>query len=301
MILCAGAMFISASQQYLERFEEVKFQNLQGAGARKVTLMVGIMAAHAFGEGSGVGVSFCGHRGWAQGVLVTLAIGLHNIPEGLAVATVLVARGIRPCHALLWTLATAAPQPLVALPSFLFVDTFRSLLPVALGFAAGCMLWMVFAELLPDALADASHPKVATVATLSAAWLEGLRMMLATLEAANGDLHIPFAFRPDALLGPLCLLATCILGSAPAGAPVLWHVSLPPIARLSKGSPGQAILWPACGGAARDPWGWQPASWPRWAVRRWAAHCSMRSRSVRRPQWRGQLWVQWPSLLTGSG
>ena len=87
---------------------------------------------------------------------MTLAIGLHNVPEGLAVATVLSARGIPPRQALLWTLATALPQPLVALPSFLFVDTFSALLPVALGFAAGCMIWMVFAELLPDALADAS-------------------------------------------------------------------------------------------------------------------------------------------------
>lgn len=95
-----------------------------------------------------------------QGVLVTLAIGLHNIPEGLAVSTVLVARGISARHALLWTFFTSMPQPLVALPSFLFVDTFRVLLPVALGFAAGCMVWMVFAELLPDALADASHSKV---------------------------------------------------------------------------------------------------------------------------------------------
>ena len=91
---------------------------------------------------------------------MTLAIGLHNIPEGLAVSTVLVARGISPRRALLWTLFTAMPQPLVAVPSFLFVDTFRVLLPVALGFAAGCMLWMVFAELLPDALADAAHGKV---------------------------------------------------------------------------------------------------------------------------------------------
>ena len=55
---------------------------------------------------------------------------------------------------------SAAPQPLVALPSFLFVDTFFQLLPLALGFAAGCMLWMVFAELLPDALNDAKHSKV---------------------------------------------------------------------------------------------------------------------------------------------
>lgn len=54
------------------------------------------MAAHAFGEGSGVGVSFSGPAGWQQGVLVTIAIGLHNIPEGLAVATVMVARGTPP-------------------------------------------------------------------------------------------------------------------------------------------------------------------------------------------------------------
>ena len=51
------------------------------------------------------------------------------------------------------------PQPLVAVPSFVFVTAFRALLPVALGFAAGCMVWMVFAELLPDALEDAAHGK----------------------------------------------------------------------------------------------------------------------------------------------
>ena len=77
--------------------------------------------------------------------------------------------------------APAAPQPLVALPSFLFVDTFFQLLPLALGFAAGCMLWMVFAELLPDALNDAKHSKVgAGWAAASWAWLvqSGLHVWL---------------------------------------------------------------------------------------------------------------------------
>ena len=82
------------------------------------------------------------------------------MPEGLAVATVLVAKGISPAHAFWWTLATSLPQPLLALPSFMFVDAFQALLPLALGFAAGCMVWIVFAELLPDALADAPHPQV---------------------------------------------------------------------------------------------------------------------------------------------
>lgn len=59
-------MFISTSQQWLDRFEDVRFQGLQGMNARKILLMIGIMAAHASGEGAGVGVSFCGTRGWAQ-------------------------------------------------------------------------------------------------------------------------------------------------------------------------------------------------------------------------------------------
>lgn len=98
------------------------------------------------------GVSFCGRRGWSHGLLVTLAIGLHNIPEGLAVATVLVARGTTPRKALEWTLLCALPQPLFAVPSYIFVDSFRALLPASMGFAAGCMIWIVIAELLPDAL-----------------------------------------------------------------------------------------------------------------------------------------------------
>lgn len=48
----------------------------------------------------------------------------------------------------------------MAVPAFIFVSAFKALLPIALGFAAGCMVWMVFAELLPDALEGASHAKV---------------------------------------------------------------------------------------------------------------------------------------------
>lgn len=60
-----------------------------------------------------------------QGLLVTIAIGVHNIPEGLAKATVLVAQGVSARRALWWSVLTCLPQPLVAVPSFLFVDTFR--------------------------------------------------------------------------------------------------------------------------------------------------------------------------------
>jgi len=67
-----------------------------------------------------------------QGTLVTLAIGLHNVPEGLAVATVMAAKGTSPRRTLLWTALTALPQALVAPPAYVFVDTFRCVTGYAL-------------------------------------------------------------------------------------------------------------------------------------------------------------------------
>jgi zinc transporter ZupT len=69
-----------------------------------------------------------------------------------------------------WCVLTALPQALVAVPSYLFVEAFTALLPLAMGFAAGCMMWIVFAELLPDALEALPSEHVATTATASATW-----------------------------------------------------------------------------------------------------------------------------------
>ena len=55
--LVTGCLFIKFMQDWLEQYEDVKFQDLRGADAHKILLFVGIMAAHAVGEGSGVGVS----------------------------------------------------------------------------------------------------------------------------------------------------------------------------------------------------------------------------------------------------
>ncbi|EFJ40336.1 ZIP family transporter [Volvox carteri f. nagariensis] len=188
-----GVLAMAYSQSWLSRFENA-------------ILIIGVMAAHAFGEGSGVGVSFSGPRGWAQGLLVTIAIGLHNIPEGMAVATIMVDRGAPPRTALFWTLLSALPQGIVAVPAYMFVETFSGLLPIALGFAAGCMIWIVFAELIPDALETAEHGHVATAATLSAAALQCISMVIAKLERPDGSLASPIAADVSVLLPDLLLL-----------------------------------------------------------------------------------------------
>jgi zinc transporter ZupT len=115
---------------------------------RPGVVLIGAMTAHSAAEGIGVGVSYGG--GQSLGVFVTLLIALHNIPEGLAISAVLVPRGVSVGRAAWWSVFSSLPQPLVAPLAFLFVEEFRSLLPAGLGFAAGAMVWMVWAELLPD-------------------------------------------------------------------------------------------------------------------------------------------------------
>ena len=57
------------------------------------------------------------------------------------------------------SVASSLPQPLVAVPAYLFVEWFSLLLPIGLGCAAGTMIWMVFAELIPDGALAPSHPR----------------------------------------------------------------------------------------------------------------------------------------------
>ena len=188
--LFCGATFIAFLQKILRAHEDVSFANLVGADARKTLLVVGIMTAHSFGEGSGVGVSFSGVHGWAQGCLMTFAIGVHNVPEGLAVSTVLASKGVKPMQCLFWSIVSSLPQTVTAVPSFLFVETFTSLMPFGVGFSAGCMIWIVFAELLPDAFEGAEDARaVATAATMSAAALEGFRMAMQRLDNEDGTLR----------------------------------------------------------------------------------------------------------------
>lgn len=160
-----GVAFMTLTHRLLEGREDLHVGQLQGANALKAILIVGAMTLHSFSEGVGVGVSFGG--GSRLGEFITAAIAVHNIPEGLAISVVLVPRGIPAWRAAFWSIFSSLPQPLMAVLAFLFVTAFRPILPVGLGFAAGAMIWMVFSELISDALEEASASAVAVTVTLS--------------------------------------------------------------------------------------------------------------------------------------
>ncbi|KAA8517567.1 hypothetical protein F0562_017803 [Nyssa sinensis] len=210
--ILTGGIFIWLCKKFLEQYGEVSMLDIKGADATKVILVVGIMTLHSFGEGSGVGVSFAGSKGLSQGLLVTLAIAVHNIPEGLAVSMVLASRGVSPQNALLWSVITSLPQPIVAVPSFICADAFNKFLPFCTGFAAGCMIWMVIAEVLPDGFKEASPSHVASAATLSVAFMEALSAVFQNLthnynsEDASGFL-VSLLFGLGPLLGGTILVA----------------------------------------------------------------------------------------------
>jgi len=165
-----GLAMIVVADYFIGRRKDLDMGDLAGGDARQALLILGIMTAHSFAEGIGVGVSFGG--GQKLGLFITVAIAIHNIPEGLAIALVMIPKGTKVGKAALWSIITSLPQPLMAIPAFLFVLFFTPWLPVGLGLAAGAMIWMVFAELIPDAYeGGASGAAIGIAVTLAFAAL----------------------------------------------------------------------------------------------------------------------------------
>jgi zinc transporter, ZIP family len=171
-----GVVFIVASRGLLGHHRHLEFGALRGADALGALMIVGVMTVHSFTEGIGVGVSF--GEGAAFGALIATAIAVHNIPEGLAISLVLVPRGVSVGRAAAWSVFSSLPQPLMAVPAYLLVEWFEPFLPVGLGFAGGAMMWMVAAQLLPDALRTSSPASVAAAGAAATAAMIALQVAL---------------------------------------------------------------------------------------------------------------------------
>lgn len=145
-----GLVLIVLTRRRLKaRAPALELGEIEGANAARMLLIVGVMTAHSFAEGVSVGVAYGG--GETFGTFISAAIAVHNIPEGLAISLVMIPRGVSMTRAAGWSIFSSLPQPLMAVPAFLFVLTFESFLPFGLGLAAGAMVYMVMRELLPEA------------------------------------------------------------------------------------------------------------------------------------------------------
>lgn len=159
-----GVAFIVAAERLLAG-HDVAFGAARGADARRMLLMVAVMTVHSFAEGVALGVAF--GAGTTLALVITVAIAVHNVPEGLAITAVLRPQGVSLGRCAGWSVVSSLPQPLMAVPAFLFVEAFAPALPYGLGFAAGAMVFMVLVELLPQAYEQARKPVVASLVTVT--------------------------------------------------------------------------------------------------------------------------------------
>jgi zinc transporter ZupT len=165
--LILGGVLVLLSHKFLDSTDkDYSIGQVTGASAIKMLMIVGIMTVHSFAEGIGVGVSF--GESPSFGSFISIAIAIHNIPEGLAISLILIPRGTSVRKAAYWSIFSSLPQPIMAVPAFLFVLAFKTYLPIGLGIAAGAMFWMVFKELLPDAREELQSRTVYLLMTITA-------------------------------------------------------------------------------------------------------------------------------------
>ena len=117
-------------------------------------VMACAIALHNLPEGMTIGASYASNNGvmGSSALVLAILIGLHNIPEGMAVSVPLISGGMGKGKAVLMTALSGAPTIIGALLGFWIGDIGILGLALSLGFASGAMLYVVFGEILPQAI-----------------------------------------------------------------------------------------------------------------------------------------------------
>ncbi len=117
-------------------------------------VMAGAIALHNVPEGMTIGASYASNDGVMGSAALVLAvlIGLHNIPEGMAVSVPLISGGMKRWKAVLITALSGIPTVIGAVLGYLLGEIGALGLALSLGFASGAMLYVVFGEILPQAI-----------------------------------------------------------------------------------------------------------------------------------------------------
>ena len=121
----------------------------QNAKLSKVLLFVAAIAIHNLPEGVAAGVSF-GTGNDSEALLIAGGIALQNIPEGMVIIGPMLAAGVSPKKTFLCAMATGLIEVIGTLLGYFAVTVASAILPFALAFAGGTMLYVISDEMIPE-------------------------------------------------------------------------------------------------------------------------------------------------------
>ena len=137
----------------------------QSAKLNKVLLFVMAIAIHNLPEGIAAGVGF-GTGNPGEAITIAAGIALQNIPEGMVIIGPMLAAGMRPGRTFFAALMTGLVEVLGTLLGYFAVSLSTAVLPFALAFAGGTMLYVISDEMIPETHAHGSQ-RGATYALLA--------------------------------------------------------------------------------------------------------------------------------------
>lgn len=181
-----GALFIFGLDKILPHLH-INFQETEGVKSpwQRTTLLVLAITLHNIPEGLAVGVLFGGvaagipEASIAGAVTLAIGIGIQNFPEGIAVSMPLRRMGMSRWKSFMYGQSSALVEPIAGVLGAVAVTFFTPLLPYALAFAAGAMIFVVVEEVIPETQQD----KNTDIATLG---LIGGFIVMMTLDVALG-------------------------------------------------------------------------------------------------------------------
>ena len=134
------------------------------ANLNKVLLFVSAIAIHNLPEGIAAGVSF-GSENVGEALLIACGIALQNVPEGMVIIGPMLAAGISPRRTMVCAFATGLVEVIGTLIGYFAISVSTAILPFALAFAGGTMLYVISDEMIPETHHDdASGPTYALLA-----------------------------------------------------------------------------------------------------------------------------------------
>ena len=149
---------------HLHKMAGVEDESHHNANISKVLLFVAAIAIHNLPEGIAAGVGF-GSGDTTQALIIAGGIALQNIPEGMVIIGPMLAAGVSPRRTLILAMMTGLVEVLGTLIGYFAVSLASAILPFALAFAGGTMLYVISDEMIPETHAH-GHQRGATYALL---------------------------------------------------------------------------------------------------------------------------------------